>query len=558
MRLVRITSIEEFKDYQHDWSSLLEEKQNTNPFIEFPWIYEWWKHIGQEKSVEIIAVEDNSRFIAFLPLVIQKKWFGDCYTFVAFGDANYMDIIALNHQLEIVIEFIFDQIMSEKKNVVFHFHGLLESSKTSAFLEAYLQIRNSNYSIHRVITPYIDLQKIKLSEYIDKRQKLHRLSRREKRLRASGQIEMLQSDDSEIDSIFMIHNKQWKKKNDTSGFTNKKKKDLFQSLININTGPLKTKIDSLYLNDKMIAFSYGFVCRGRYLSYMLGYDDNFEVFSPGRILEKETILKYKHANLEKFDLSIGYEPYKFDWNTHIDFTRTIVFASNSTVAKIRRSILSRKELFKGNVKKNYRLVLFKRNSLGKLSYLMKNLFNKNEMSGVYKEIVSFIKKVKDFLYFNKKYLIYKIDRNSLGELPDANEFLEVTLNDALLEINEDNHIKEINKKIYGGYVGYYPKGKLTFNNIIWTNEKVLRIEEIFYIENFRKRSVYVDSWAVGDLKKVCSLVKKNTNGKDLYVAIKHNAKKRIMELESAGFIFHKYVKKKVFLGNEKTITKGVT
>ena len=84
----------------------------------------------------------------------------------------------------------------------------------------------------------------------------------------------------------------------------------------------------------MIAFNYGFNCRGRYLGYVLGYDDDFETFGPGRILEKEKILQCKNGNERVFDLSIGYETYKFEWNTHLDYTRKMIFSSNTMIAKV--------------------------------------------------------------------------------------------------------------------------------------------------------------------------------------------------------------------------------
>lgn len=552
MELVQITSIEQLRPYKDDWSFILEENQNTNPFIEFVWIYEWWKHLGDESPVEIIVVKKNEKPVAFFPFLCKKGLFGYTYTFMAFGQANYMDFVVYDHLLDSVIEFVFDEIIRIRKNVVFYLHGLLESSRTPNSLEAYLQNRNSFVSIHRVITPYINLEKIKLEEYMEKRKKLHRLDRREKRLRDSGQVEFLQSRQDEMERIFKLHDKRWAKRHDTSGFTKEKEKGFYRSLAQIKDGPMKTEIDSLYINNTMIAFNYGFTCRGRYLGYVLGYDDDFEVFGPGRILEKEKVFQCKKNTVNKFDLSIGYEPYKFEWNTHLDYTRRMIFSSDSIISKTRRYLLSMKDGLIERIKENYRLVLFKRNTLGKLLYIIKNLFGKSESKNVREELKVFISNVKKNLYERERYIVYKMEKKDVPDLPPSKKFIELTINDAMDCPNiASKHMKEICKKMYGGYKGYYPEDNLSFRNIFWTNEKVLRIDRISYIEQFRKSSVYFKNWNERNLAEICSSVKGSSKARTVYVAVEEHAENEKAALERIGFSASKQIAKRTYFGFKK-------
>lgn len=180
MELVWITKREQLQQYRADWSLILEKNQNTNPFIEFDWINEWWRHLGIDSQVEIIAVLQENKPVAFFPFLYKRSWLGYRYSFMAFGQANYMDFIVYEDLLDSVIEIVVDEVIRSRKNVVFYLHGLLESKSTPKSLEYYLQKRKFVFSVHRVITPYIDLQKIKLDEYMRERQRLHRLDRREK------------------------------------------------------------------------------------------------------------------------------------------------------------------------------------------------------------------------------------------------------------------------------------------------------------------------------------------------------------------------------------------
>lgn len=552
MKLIQITSMEQLKEYREDWSFILEANQNSNPFIEFAWVYEWWKHLGDEHQMEINAVQQDDKIIAFFPFVLKNRWFGYTYNFMAFGQANYMDFIVLEHLLDSTIEFVFDEIIQKRKNVVFYLHGLLESSKTSNSLKGYLKKRKLAYSIHRVITPYIDLEKIKLKEYMNKRKKLYKLDRRENRLRNNGVVQFLTSGPKEMDIIFELHDKRWKKRKDTSGFTNEKEKDFYRGLAQITEGPMITEIDSLYINDTVIAFDYGFKCRGRYLGYIMGYDDDFEVFSPGRILEKEKILQCKRGDVKKFDLSIGYEPYKFEWSTHVDYTRRMIFSSNAFTARAARYFLTMKESIIAQIKKNRKLVLLKRLAFGKLLYFIRNLFRESESKNARSELKRLLIGARKYLYERQKYIVYKIEKKDVSGLANSESFIELTIND-VISSNEiaNNHMKEVCRNLYGGYKGYHPKSSLSFENIYWINDKVLRIEDISYIEELRKSSVYIKNWHIGNIADVCAYFKNQSKAKTLYVSVKEASKKEVSVLESIGFVVSKRIYIKTYFGTGK-------
>ncbi|MCG7345452.1 GNAT family N-acetyltransferase [Sporosarcina sp. ACRSL] len=552
MDLTRITSLAQLEQYRDDWSLILEENQNTNPFIEFVWVYEWWKHFGDEYDMEIILVKQNDRPVGFVPFIYKRRWFSHLYTFMARGHANYMDFVVYNHLLQEVIEFVFDEMIKENRNAVFYLYGLLESSQTPRAIEDYLQQRKYGFTIHRVVTPYINLNDIKLGKHTDKRKKLYQQNKREKRLRENGEVRFSRSGQEEMETVFQLHDKRWKKKRDTSGFTNDKDKEFYRSLVGIQEGPMQTELDALYINDTMIAFHYGFNCRGRVLSYVLGFDDNFEPFGPGRILEREKILQCKIDAIEAFDFSIGYEPYKFALNTNVDYTRKMIFSSTAMTAKITRSLLSMKESLIDRLKKNYKFVLFIRITIGKILFVFRNLFNKTESNGARREIRALLTRLKKFLYEKERYIVYRIENKEVPVLDNAEDFIELTINDAMSHpAISQKHLKEICEKMYRGYKGYYPAGNLTFENIFWMNDKVLRIGPISYSERLGRKAIHFKNWHEGNLEAACYFVKKNSKAKTVFVTVKDKSEKDAGVLETVGFSIYKQIYKRTFLGNEK-------
>lgn len=115
MKLISIKSYSHLEVYEQDWNKITEENENTNPFIEYEFVYNWWKILGSKEDVEILAVQDHNRVIAFFPFQFKKTWFGYMCHFLAFGVANYMDIIVRRSDASRAIMFVLDEMIIRKK-----------------------------------------------------------------------------------------------------------------------------------------------------------------------------------------------------------------------------------------------------------------------------------------------------------------------------------------------------------------------------------------------------------------------------------------------------------
>ncbi|WP_318616813.1 GNAT family N-acetyltransferase [Sporosarcina sp. YIM B06819] len=560
MNLVTITSVGQLKDYKDDWSFILEDIDNTNPFIEFEWLYEWWSYLGQGKNVEIIAVQQHGRFVAFFPFIYKKKWFGYEYNFMALGQANYMDFIAYQHVLDNAIEFVFDYLFDTKKRVLFNLHGLLESNQTPNSLNAYFRKREIENRTYRIVTPFVDLENMNLDDYMKERKTLHGLDRRQKRLRSLGTVKLATSRPEEMDTIFQLHSKRWEKKNDTSGFTSQEKRHFFRKLAENTTGAMRVQIESLYLEDRLIAFTYGFKCRGRYMGYVLGHDDSFDYFSPGRILVKEKIKKSVNSPIKKLDMSIGYEPYKFEWSTGLDHTTRMVFSSNSIQVKWRRNLIWGKEWLLSGIKKSREAVLFRRNTVGKIKYILRNLRSIDTVSKVKPDIVSAINYVTKFFFERQKHVILKMDLQSNSDLVTHETFKPVTIKKVFANHDiEDGDMKEIGNRLYRGFTGYSTKERLSVDDICWINQNVIRIDAISYLTQLRKGTVYIDKWNHDNIMDICAFIKKDYKAKIIVIELEDPDEKTVASLKSRGFFVEKEIHNQTFFGFKKsTIIDGCT
>ncbi|MFE6169864.1 GNAT family N-acetyltransferase [Viridibacillus arvi] len=536
MELIQITAYMDLGRHEKEWSAILEENNNTNPFIEYEFVYNWWRFLGKDEKVEIYAVKENDRIIAFFPFQLEKTWYGYILHFLALGDANYMDIIARKRDLDRVIMFVFDALIKEKKSIVFYLHGLLETVETHSKLSNYLKARNMKERYSRIITPYINLQDISYEEYLKPRQKLHGLDRREKRLRALGNVQLQISPATEINQVFKVHQKRWEKKNDTSGFSSIRKQSFFKYLAEQNKGKLRVRLSTLMLQNEMIAFTYGFACRGRYLGYVLGHDSDFDVYGPGRILVKEKIKRNIDDGFHKLDMSIGYEPYKLEWNTGEDYTRKTVFSTNTIRARMFRNFIWLKEMVFSKIRKHYSVVIFRRNKIGKLKYYLRNKGEFNFWKDIWKN------RLQPIVYERKQYLIAKL---AVSEMKLDSHFEQIT---AEMALSMKDQRKEILQKIYNGYKGYYAT---EVNNAFWVNENVIRLDDIEVVENLKKKTIYIRDWENENLDEILSFVQVTYRPKYIVVHANKFDKKSIRTLQSNDFIITERLSYSRILGKKK-------
>lgn len=142
LELVLINTCKHLSIYETDWFAILEANQNINPFLEYEFVYRLWEVLGEDKGVEIYAVKEHNRIIAFFPFQLKQTWFGYMLYFIVQDEGNCMDIIAKERDKDRVIMFVFDALIKRKKSIVFSLSGLFESGDTPLKLSNYLQARN--------------------------------------------------------------------------------------------------------------------------------------------------------------------------------------------------------------------------------------------------------------------------------------------------------------------------------------------------------------------------------------------------------------------------------
>lgn len=514
IKLNKIRTIEELSHYKETWDQILASNQNTNPFIEFDWILNWWSHIGKGKSIEILAVENEGNWIGFFPFQFTYKWNTTVVEFVGRDEADFMDVIVYEAEKQKAITFILGHLIKTIPNVIFHLHGLLSSSKTTTIVKAYLKNGDFPNHIFTNITPYIHIDLIDMDEYMKPRSKLHGLNRRERRIQLIGNLKLATIDPVQMDSVFTLHDRHWKHRIDASKFKNQAYKEFYLSLLSVKDRPIEVKVDALMFNNQMIAFTYGFLCRGRYVSFMIGHDDDYQLYSPGRILLKRLIEDSSKQGIKIFDMNVGDEPYKLDWNTGLDTANTILFSSNEWSAKLMGQMIKSKGSIRAALNKNHQWVKSTRLILGKMSHLAHH-----------SKEVKWLKGLTSFLFTRRSHDVYRQRKGHAA----SSGFQLLTHEEVIKEEREHGHV---NKLFYSGSLPF----RANDASIFWVNSKIMRLDEVDFLHPLPKQSFFLDEWQVHQLTDICSFLRHDQKQvKDIYISTTKQDRSLTSHLTYLGF-----------------------
>lgn len=452
-----VTTIEELESYKSTWSEILEREKNDNPFIEFEWVSTWWTTLGVNDNVEIYIVEQKGVAVAFFPFVRCVRFGGIQYfVFLGQGLATYMEVIAEKQWKEPAIEYLLKELSRKYKRFIIALHGLLESKNTSQILEKYAIEHQVPHSIFRTVTSYIDFQSIKLEDFLYKhRKKFKTIHRREKKLQALGQVTFQEVHCERLVGMFDLFARRWQKKIDKSGFTEQQTRRFFERLATEKCNALRVEVDSLQFEGHWIGFTIDLCCRDRNFCQAMGHEPDFNIFGPGRLIERENMLKAHASNYRFYDLGSGYEPYKFEWYTHVDFTRKFMMSTKGKRERTLRLIMVLFARLKGQLTNKHQLVKLKRDRLGELRYFFKNARPKDWFH-------SFKKAINRMIAIH----IFDIYVAENGRCQPTSSFNEVCIRDVMASNKRAN------------YVSNYHKGYRIFRNS--TNEiAYLRHDQLF-------------------------------------------------------------------------------
>lgn len=422
MKVVTVHRIEELADYKGVWEKILDDNHNDNPFLTYDWVVRWWNFFGKEHELLVVLVFKDKEVVGICPFMITKKRVFHEVNFIGYGRASYMDLIMKSELRNEVIRAVAEFCFHLGKRFVFHLHGMREDSPNLLLLKEALIASKVRFFTKSIVSRFISTSDKDFDQYYKSRcthDSIRIIKKIEKRLSEMGSIEWKKLSEDTIDNIFLLHEKRWLKKNDGNGFAKGRAKEFFTSLaLEKSMDYLKVHVYSLNFSNRIIGFSYGLECGGKFLFYRIAHDDDFAVFAPGKIVTKLSIKDCFHNGLKVFDFSTGYERYKAEWTDETVCIHSVIFGVGGALPRFIVSMYRALEKTKQLLKKNKALVHFKNNTLGKLkyllskehfSYLIKKISGRIKNDGIKAILTGIGKAALKVFYDCEEYLVLKKD-----------------------------------------------------------------------------------------------------------------------------------------------------
>ncbi len=502
-----IQNLEELGTYEEVWNNILADNQNTNPFLEYDWIVNWWKYLGRGHTLFIIILQVKERVVGICPFMIIKRRLFKEITFIGYPEASFMDFILTGEGSALGVEAAMEYIRHLHGNYLLHLYGFKEEAYTLKKLEDYF----GKYFIRNYEAPYFNIN-TDFTSYFKSRSKyssIKTLIRSKDKLEGAGKVIYKQLNSSEFDKIFQLHEMRWKRKYDASNFSEKNHQEFFRAIASKENNSFRVCVYGMKLGKRLIAFTYGFLCNGTYYFYRICHDNDFSVYGPGKIILMKLIEDCFQKEIEVFDFGLGYARYKSEWTDDKKIIHDFIAPLTSGYTWIFYYMYIIRSMVIKSAKKLRAYNTLKIDVFGTLQYFMKgnffrdmiDYFRKSDSKAVYHKFCEILKKSVENLYQAKEYMIVEnvfdcIGYDSLDVLADNmvdHKITEAYLDDLefLCEIMKEQS-SQIIQRFYQKQRCFILEDGIKGKECLWVNRNQIEISDINYRENLSENKTYID------------------------------------------------------------------
>jgi len=306
---------EDFDILENIWLSL-EKSSDVEVFNSFYWCKSWCNTYGLTSSInlKIIVIYSGNDPVSIFPLCIRNSGFRSILEFIGepFNDYNAPLINTDRIKVDHLIEFLFNTIIPTIK-----YDLLLFSKQTNWLPKNYysyfssVQQNNTGGSI-LISEDWKDFYENRFN-----RKSRYKNRRLLNNLRKNGDIKFESEKhfglEDTLNILIKYKSESYKRLNVTDFFKFNKNAINYFEFIKALDAYGYVDIKCLLSNDEIIAVHCGFVYKNYYYYIMPSYDFSYKQFSPGKILLNNLIECAFNDSLDRFDFTIGDEPYKKEW-----------------------------------------------------------------------------------------------------------------------------------------------------------------------------------------------------------------------------------------------------
>jgi CelD/BcsL family acetyltransferase involved in cellulose biosynthesis len=307
-----------FRALRGRWNELLQASDSDCIFLTWEWLFTWWKHLAEDRSLAIVAVRSGKELIAIAPFCVRPRSLSQgrplpVLEFLGSGNvgSDYLDVIVRRGWDSEAREALESHL--SKKRV------WLKLANVKSYTSAAARVLPPQVEIVTNACPFIPLEQESWDSYLASLSAQHRYNfhRKWKRLTRDFTVTFEQTCTEEecreaIDILIEQHNARWTERSDAFHTLGLVAFHGEWTQLAFKRGWLR--LYTLRVNGKPAAHLYGMFHSGRFYFYQSSLDAAYMQWSPGLIAMGLAIKSAIEEGAEEFDLLHGTESYKSHWS----------------------------------------------------------------------------------------------------------------------------------------------------------------------------------------------------------------------------------------------------
>lgn len=312
--------LDDFAQLRQAWEKLFDEQKTKSIFLTWEWLYAWWKAYQKIGTLWLVVAYRNDEVVGIAPLMLVREWKNGIRLRVlrSLGHPNADESAFLVHgdALEVVTA-ICEYILENRASwdvIDLHEYRLNQTVLKvihDTFDRAGMKLGIS-YSTHLYVPVANEWGTYLKSLSKHSMQNIERRIRQVKKeydfrfVRYKGE-EILEE---HLESMFQI--------NENGAYTDKYESEseraMHYELLHLVRERGWMEVTFIFLNDKPVAFEYGFNMHGRFEDWRASFDHNYSKQGLGKSLLYLLMQTIFEGGYHEFDFLRGEYSHKSEWN----------------------------------------------------------------------------------------------------------------------------------------------------------------------------------------------------------------------------------------------------
>ncbi len=324
-----VTSREQFTALKPLWESLLEESEESSPFITYDWFRCCLEAYSEGKKLYTLIVKDDSELIGIAPLWQYKDTIRGIPVrkigFITSPDTPFVDFVFTDSRRNESLEMILHHLNTAGKrtwDVLTLAPWAVESPNYSTLQEILKKRRKKFFTGVAAMTPYIPTQgdwDAFLETQSVRFRKTHRniINRINKLEKVETQCVQKDTIGTLLNEILSVSKRSWKDKEGIAISSREEARRFFKALTDLAGQRGWLFVWLLKTNGVPIAMEYDLLDDRKVYALRADFDETYRKFSPGSYLEYQIIKHLFEEGYLEYNTGPGLDVYKLQWTDQL-------------------------------------------------------------------------------------------------------------------------------------------------------------------------------------------------------------------------------------------------